>query len=70
MREYVSSATIMTNEKMNYQLMNEDDAFQDMLNIIIQTNELIGLESVTKVRLLLNHFHWDTSILTGKSIFL
>jgi len=46
--------------------MNEDDARKEMAEIIREINEILNLPSHTMVRLLLNYFHWDKDILTGK----
>jgi hypothetical protein len=66
MRTYVSSTSIISNEEIIYFLMNEDDARKEMAEIIREINEILNLPSDTMVRLLLNYFHWDKDILTGK----
>ncbi|CAF3649474.1 unnamed protein product [Rotaria socialis] len=66
MRQYESSTSILTNDKMIYYLMNEDDALQDMANTIKEIKEILGLSSVTIVRLLLNHFRWDQYTLNDR----
>jgi len=66
MRKYVSSTSIISNEEIIYFLMNEDDARKEMAEIIREINEILNLPSDTMVRLLLNYFHWDKDILTGK----
>jgi hypothetical protein len=66
MRQCVSSTSIISNEEIIYFLMNEDDARKEMAEIIREINEILNLPSATMVRLLLNYFHWDKDILTGK----
>jgi hypothetical protein len=66
MRQCVSSTSIISNEEIIYFLMNEDDARKEMAEIIREINEILNLPSDTMVRLLLNYFHWDKDILTGK----
>ena len=46
--------------------MSGDDALRDMSKVIRDVNEILGLSSATIGRLLLNHFHWDRDVLTGK----
>jgi hypothetical protein len=66
MRQCVSSTSIISNEEIIYFLMNEDDAHKEMAETIREINEILNLPSATMVRLLLNYFHWDKDILTGK----
>lgn len=68
MREHVSTTSIIANETMTYYLLDEDDALKDMKKVIKEISEILGLESVTTVRLLLNYFHWDKDTLTGKKL--
>lgn len=65
MRHCISPTSIMTNERMIYYLMNEEDALKEMRKLIAEANEILGLSSNAIVRLLLNHFRWDRDTLTG-----
>ena len=65
MRHGISPTSIMTNERMIYYLMNEEDALKEMRKLIAEANEILGLSSNAIVRLLLNHFRWDRDTLTG-----
>ena len=70
MRQFVSTTSILANEGVIYYLMNTDEAVKQMSKTIAETNEILGLPSITMVRLLLDYFHWDKSTLTGKSQWL
>ena len=50
---------------MNYDLMNESEALQEINKTTSELNEILGLPSTTLVRLILNHFRWDKNTLTG-----
>ena len=63
----VSSSTITTDDPMNYDLLNEDEALQEINKTTSELNEILGLPSTTLVRLILNYFRWDKDILTGHS---
>jgi hypothetical protein len=64
-REKISPAAITTDEIMGYYLMDENDVSNEMRKTIQQVNEILGLPSTTLVRLILNHFRWDSNMLTG-----
>lgn len=57
--------TIMTNEQTTYYLLSEKDVLKEIQKIIREVIEILGLQSTTLVRLLLNHCHWDQDLLTG-----
>lgn len=65
MLKKISPAAITTNDQMGYYLMDENDATKEMRKTIQQVNEILRLPSTTLVRLILNHFQWDSNMLTG-----
>lgn len=67
MRQCMSPASIMSNDQIIYYLMSEDDILNEIKKIVREVSEILGLQSTTIVRLLLNYFHWDKDTLTGIS---
>jgi hypothetical protein len=67
MRRKISSTTITTDEPMNYDLMNEEEALQEIKKVTEEVNEILRLPSTTLVRVILNYFRWDQNTLTGQS---
>lgn len=69
MRQKISPTTITTDEEMTYYLMTEDEVINETKKVTRDLNEVFNLPSLTLVRLLLNHFHWDKDRLTGRLSF-
>ena len=68
MRQKVSVISIYSKETAIYYLLDSNDAFNEMSKIVKETSEILGLSSLTIVRILLNYFRWDQNILTGKLV--
>ena len=57
--------TILTNEQTIYYLLSEKDILKEIQKITRDVIEILGLQSMTLVRLLLSDSHWDQDLLTG-----
>ncbi|CAF4903021.1 unnamed protein product, partial [Rotaria magnacalcarata] len=66
MQSKISLATITTDEKIKYYLLTENEALHEITKTAKDVNEILNLPSTTLVRLILNNFHWDQDMLTGK----
>ena len=67
MRRKVSTTTITTDDRMKYDLMNEEEALQEIKETTEEFNRILDLPSTTLVRVILNYFRWDKNTLTGLS---
>ena len=66
MRQKVSSTGILSNEPLTYYLLTEEEALAEITKTVKEVNEILNLPSATLVRLILNHFRWDKSTVTGR----
>lgn len=69
MREFTSNTSIVSKEKIKYWLMDGEDILKEINRTVSQVKDLLGLQSSTLTRILLNHYHWDTQLLTGSLKF-
>lgn len=68
MIEKRSEANTTDDDVFIYYLLTNEEAFKEMDTIVREINEILGLSSVSLVRMILNKFQWDKHTLTGEKI--